>query len=325
MKLFSNPKHLLKEWFPDRISVLYFVFAVVVALVYWTVTVTEEKETKTFPVQVRFTNIPRGYAVIGPDAHAKINIEVAGLSDILKKIGAEEIELSIDAEKFISGPFVYELTENDVSLPSSVSFLRVFPKILQLQLDKRISAKIALKPQFVGKADGGKQVVSWKVEPPAIEAEGPQSVLEATKYIPTQPIPLNGRREDFSIPVVPINDDPEVSVNVEVQPILKVVMGDRREQKVIKGIPVVVAKLPAHLEARTEPREILVVIEGSPQAVQKVLQENLFAQIDVSALSASETPFKLKPAIQFRDGVKNGCEVSSFSPPFVEVFLKERR
>jgi YbbR domain-containing protein len=325
MKLLSNTKLLFKEWFPDRTSIMYFIFAVIVALVYWGITVTEEKEIKTFEVSVKFSNVPQNCAVVGPDVHTKINVEVAALSDIMKKFGEDDIEMTIDAGRFAYGPFVYELTENDLNLPSSISFVRVFPKILQLQLDKKITAKIMLKPQFVGKAGRGKQVVSWSIEPPSLEAEGPQSVIEATKYIPSQPIPLSGREVDFSLPVVPICDDPEVSIKIENPPVLHVTLGEKKTQKVIKGVPVFIAKLLPNIEVRSEPREISVVIEGAPQIVDKLAPDQVFAQIDVGGLAISETSYKLKPAVQIKSGSKSGCEVVSSSPPFIEVLLKERR
>jgi len=325
VSFFSSVRLFLNRCFPDRVSGIYFFAALACAVVFWTVTVTEEKETKTYPVQVKFSNVPPGYAVVGPDVHSKVNVEVAALPDILKKISQEEIALTIDAGKFVSGPFVHEITPGEVALPSSVSFVRVFPKILQLQLDKRIKAKIPLKPQFVGKAEGGKRVAGWKIDPPTIDAEGPQSVIEATKHIPTQPIQLGGKRDNFSIPVVPMNDDPEVSVDVTVQPVLRVTIEDKMAQKVVRGVAVAVAKLPANLEARTEPREIEVVVEGPAQSVEKITGAELFAQVDVGALPAAEAPYKMKPAVQLRDGAAGGCGISSISPPFVEVLLKEKR
>lgn len=325
MSFLARARLFLNRCFPDKVSVIYFFAAFACAVAFWTVTVTEEKEAKTYPVQVKFSNVPPGYAVVGPDVHSKINVEVAALGDILRKISGDDISVTIDAGKFVSGPFVHEITPSDVALPSSVSLVRIYPKILQLQLDKRIRAKIPLKPQFVGKAEGGKRVAGWKIDPPSIDAEGPQSVIEATKNIPTQPIQLGGRRDNFSIPVVPMNDDPEVSVDVTVQPILKVSLEEKMAQKVVRGVAVVVAKLPANIEARTEPREIEVVVEGPAQFVEKISSAELFAQVDVGALPSSDIAYKMKPAVQFRDGSGSGCQVSSSSPPFIEVVLKEKR
>jgi hypothetical protein len=325
MKLISNMRLILKEWFPDKTSIMYFTFALIAALIYWGITVTEEKESKTFLVAAKFLNIPQGSAVVGPDARAKINVEVAALSDILKKIGEEDIELTIDAGRFAAGPLVYELNDNDFKLPSSVSFVRAFPRVLQLQLDKRIKAKIPMKPQFVGKAEAGKQVVSWKIEPPSIEVEGPQSVIEAIKYLPTQPISLTNRKEDFSAPVIPISDDPEISVKVEPQPLLKVVMGEKKIQKAVKNVPVFISRLLPNTEGLPQPPEISVMVEGSPGVVDKISASDLFAQIDVGGLAVSDAPYKLKPALQVKNSSLTGCDAVSSSPPFVEVTLKERR
>jgi hypothetical protein len=107
--------------------------------------------------------------------------------------------------------------------------------------------------------------------------------------------------------------------------VLSVTLGEKKTQKVIKGVPVFVARLLPNIEAQTEPKEISVVIEGAPQVIDNISPDQLFAQIDVGGLAVSDVSYKLKPAVQLKNGQKNGCEVVSSSPPFVEVLLKERR
>ncbi|MFB3851646.1 MAG: YbbR-like domain-containing protein [Acidobacteriota bacterium] len=317
-------RELLKEWFPDLKSYAYFIFAVLIAFIYWSVTVSEEKETKEYQTEIKFVNVPEGFSIVGPDAHAKANVSVSGTEEVLKKVSPDDIKIEIDARMFTEGPLVYEITSNDISLPSSLSFVSVFPKILQLQLDRIIKSSIPLKPQFVGSIKGGKVVVSYKIEPPNADVYGAESIIKNLKYIPTQPILLNDKDGDFTIPVVPIVDDPEIQVIEKPKGyILTVSTGDKKIQKIIENVKIYVSRLNPIYTAELNPPQISVMIEGIKSEIEKIKSDDIFAQIDVGGLNSSETPYRIKPLIELKSN-KNNIVISSSSPSYVEVLVKEK-
>lgn len=317
-------RELLKEWFPDLKSYAYFIFAVLIAFIYWSVTVSEEKETKEYQTEIKFVNVPEGFSIVGPDAHAKANVSVSGTEEVLKKVSPDDIKIEIDARMFTEGPLVYEITSNDISLPSSLSFVSVFPKILQLQLDRIIKSSIPLKPQFVGNIKGGKVVVSYKIEPPNADVYGAESLIKNLKYIPTQPILLSDKDGDFTIPVVPIVDDPEIQVIEKPKGyILTVSTGDKKIQKIIENVKIYVSRLNPNYTAELNPPQISVMIEGIKSEIEKIKSDDIFAQIDVGGLNSSETPYRIKPLIELKSN-KNNIVISSSSPSYVEVLVKEK-
>lgn len=322
--MISGIRELLKEWFPDLKSYAYFGFALFIALIYWYVTVSEKKETKEYQTKVKFVNVPEGYCVVGPDAHIKVNISVSGTQEVLKKISSDDIKVEIDSAMFTEDPFVYEITPYDISLPPSVSFANVFPKILQLQLDKKIKSSIPLKPRFVGKMKNGKMVLFYKIEPSSVDVYGPESILNNLKNIPTQPIPLNDKEGDFTATVVPIIDDPEIDWKENPKGyILKVITGEKKIQKVIEYVKIYVSRLNSNYSAELNPPQISVIIEGTKNNIDKIKSENIFAKIDVGGLNASDTPYKIKPYIEIKNN-KNGCNVVNCSPAYVEVLIREK-
>lgn len=317
-------RELLKEWFPDIKAYAYFIFALLIAFIYWSVTVSEEKETKDFNVEVKFVKVHEGYAVVGPDAHRKVTVTVSGTEEVLKKISSDDIKIEIDSEMFVEGPFVYEITSNDVFLPSFVSFVNVFPKILQLQLDKKVKGSVPLKPQFVGNLKGGKAVISYKIDPPTADVIGPESVIKTLKSIPTQPVFLSDREGDFTVPVVPIVDDPEIQVIERSNGYnLSVFCGDKKVQKIIENVKVYVSRLNLSLNAELNPPQISVVVEGSKNEIDRIKSDDIFAQIDVGGLAISETSYRIKPLIEMKSS-KNSVSVISSNPSYVEVFIREK-
>lgn len=322
--MIEQVRELLKEWFPDLRAYAYFIFALLIAFIYWSVTVSEEKETKDLTVEVKFINVQKGFAVVGPDAHKKVTVTVSGMEEALKKISSDDIKIEIDSEMFTEGPFVYEITSNDVSLPSSVSFVNVFPKILQLELDKKIKSSIPLKPQFTGNLKGGKTVLSFKIEPPTVEVMGPESAIKNLKSIPTQPIFLGDREGDFTIPVVPIVDDPEFEVIERVGGHnLIVFCGEKKIQKIIENVKIYISRLNPSFNSELNPPQISVVIEGTKNEIDKIKNDDIFAQIDVGGLTVSDTSYKIKPLVELKSNKINARVISS-NPSYVEVFIKEK-
>lgn len=322
--MISGLRELLKEWFPDLKSYAYFIFALLIAFVYWYVTVSEEKEIKEYSAEIKFVKVPEGYCVVGPDAHIKVNVSVSATEEVLKKVSSDDIKVEIDSAMFTEGPFVYEITSNDILLPSSVSFVNVFPKILQLQLDRKIKNSIPLKPHFVGNLKNRKVVLSYKIEPSSVEVYGPESTLNNLKHIPTQPIILNDKEGDFSLPVVPIVDDPEIEITDSSKNyILKVVTGEKKSQKIVENVRIYVSRVNTNINFELNPSQISVVVEGAKSEIEKIKNEDIFAQIDVGGLTVSPTPYKIKPFIEIKDN-KKSLSVVSFSPVYVEVMLREK-
>ncbi|MCX7830856.1 MAG: CdaR family protein, partial [Acidobacteria bacterium] len=308
--MISSLKELLKEWFPDLKSYGYFIFALLIAFIYWSVTVSEEKETKEFATEIKFINIPEGFAIVGPDAHSKVNVSVSGTEEVLKKITPDDIKIEIDSRMFTEGPFVYEITSDDVLLPSSLSFVNVFPKILQLQLDKKTKCSVPLKPQFVGNLKGGKVIVSYKIEPSSAEVYGAESIVKNLKNIPTQPILLSDKEGDFVSPVVPIVDDPEIQIIEKPKGyILSVVTGEKKVQKIVDNVRIFISRLNPTLNAELNPPNISVTLEGSKNDLEQIRSEDIFAQIDVGGLNASDTPYRIKPLVDLKTK-KNGSTIA---------------
>jgi YbbR domain-containing protein len=326
MNFFWKLKATLKEWFPDGMAYFYLLLSIIIAGLYWGVTVTEEKENKTIPAEVKFTDVKEGYSIVGPDAHTKVNVEISATTEVLRKITSDDIKVVISAKQFKEGPFVYELTENDVTLPSSVTFVNIFPKVLELQLDKNVVKTIPLKPQFTGKLKNGKSILFYEVDPPEVEVYGPRTIVESLKFIPSQPIQLSDKENNFTIPVVPIIDDPELKVSQNTNSYtLKVVVGGKKKQSVINNVKVECINKENQIDFVLNPDHISAVVEYDEKESQNIKAEEMVALIDLTNLTPSEKPYKIKPLVEKRRKDEKSFHIVSFFPTYIEVTLKERQ
>lgn len=304
---------------PDRGSVWLFVFSLILAVFYWTYTVSELKSVKDVSVPVQFANVPQGMMVVGEDARKTVTVEFKGPPDMLKRVREEDVDARIDVSKMQPGPQVVELGQGDVRLPSSVEFERSFPKLIHFALDKKVKDNITLQPNFSGRPAPGMQVLSWTVEPATVQVEGPESVIRKLRHISTQPVSLEGRSATFETPVVATFSDPDLAVASYGPWLLRVVIGERRQQRTIGPIPIKIShggKYPLTLETPS----LRVMVDGPESVVRGLSPEDFVAEVDARGLKPSDKTYQLRPAIRFANpSLESRVDVTGWMDRFVVV------
>ena len=313
-----RPSPLLERFRPDPGAVWLSVLSVALAVAFWSYTVSEAKSVKDVSVPLQFVNVPRDFIVVGEDARRLVTVEFMGPPDMLKRVREEDVDLRIDASKIKPGPQSVELGNEHVRLPSSVTLVRTFPKVVIFSLDRRLSDTLPLRPAFTGRAPSGLQVTSWSIVPPTVVVEGPESVLGKLNHISTQPVPLDGRTKDFEVPVVPTFSDPDLTTPSSGSYTLRAALGEKRVQRTLAGVPVRVlrTKLPVSLQ----PDSIKVMVEGPESLVRALVPEDLTAEVDAGGLAASATPYQLRPAVRLSHAALVGkVQVTGWVDRFVSL------
>jgi hypothetical protein len=161
-------------------------------------------------------------------------------------------------------------------------------------------------------------VLSWKIDPPATRLEGPQSLLRRLKRVPTQPVSLEGRVQDFQMPVVPVLSDPEVSV-LDTGPFnLTVTLGEKRLQRTIGPVSIVLVN--ARFPVTVTPAAIQVMVEGPATLVSGITPQDLVAEVNLSGLDPNGAAVDLRPAVRFTDAaVGSRVEITSWTERYVGV------
>jgi YbbR domain-containing protein len=313
-----RPFPVLDRVRPDASSVWLAVVSVALAALFWGYTVSELKSVKDVTVPLQFANVPKDLIVVGDDARKTITVEFKGPPDMLKRVREEDVDARIDVGKLAPGPQVLELGQEHVRLPSSVEFVRTLPKLVHFTLDRRLRDSLPLQPNFTGRATAGLQVLSWSIDPPSVQVEGPESVIRKLKRLSTQPVPLDGRTADFDTPVVPTFNDPDLTVTNPGPATLHVTLGEKRAQRTLGPVPVRV--LRARAPVQLQPDSIKVMVEGPESLVRSLSAQDFSAEVDAGALRPAETPYQLRPAVRLNDaGLAGKVAITGWIERFVSV------
>ena len=308
---------------PDRRRIdfqttVLLVVSALLALLYWAYTVSEEKALKDLSVPIEFVNVPEHMAVVAEGVPRLVSVEVKGAPEMLKRVREEDVDAEVDVAKLAPGPQVFEIGRESVRLPSSVELVQVVPRVIHFSLERTTRAAVSLEPSFSGHVGPGLQVLSWKIVPSSTRLEGPESVLRRIKRVPTQPVPLEGRTQDFQVPVVPLLSEPEVTV-LDTGPFsLLVVIGEKRGQRMIG--PVTLTLLNGKFPVQVSPQSIQVMVEGPVSVLSGLAPQDVVAELNLSGLDPAGPAVKLLPAVRFANGsLSSKVEITSWSERYVEV------
>jgi YbbR domain-containing protein len=308
----------LERLLPDRQSVWLLLLALVLALFYWAFTVLEEKSLKDLSVPVEFTGVPQNMVVTGEDARRLVTLEVKGPPDMLRRVREEDVDVKVDVSKLEPGPQVVDLGRENVRLPSSVEFARTFPRTLHFTLDRRVRATLPLHPNFTGKCPPGLAVLGWSIDPPTTTVDGPETLVKKFRQVPTQPVALDGRAQDFAVPVVPNLNEPDVAVSSTSSFTLKVTVGEARAQRAIGPIQIRVLHAPAPVVLT--PPSLKVMVDGPASIVRLLSPQDLVAEVDLAGLKPADKEVQLRPAVRFVNAsIGSRVEITSLTERFVGV------
>jgi YbbR domain-containing protein len=140
-----------------------------------------------------------------------VRVRLRGESDGVKSIIDNDIEAYLDFNRHESeGQYrapVQIRRKGSALIPEPLE-ITVNPIEVSVNLDKRINKTFPLAASIQGNAAAGFELVSYSVLPAEIALSGPLRILESLNDIKTDPIDLEGRRNDFNVMVNIANPNP---------------------------------------------------------------------------------------------------------------------
>ena len=317
------PDFLRSERFTRYQSLWLILLSLFLAVLFWGYTVSEEKSLKDLVVPLEFVNVPKNMLVVGDNLARMVTVEFKGSPEMLRRVREEDVDAKVDVSKLTPGPQVLEIGRENVRLPSSVGFVKVFPKILHFTLDKRVRKTVPLDAKFTGHLPKEYQVLKWSISPPNTQIEGPSTTLQRIHSAPTQPVSLDGRSQNFQAPVVPTFSESDISVEDLGPYTLDVTIGERRAQRTIGPVPVKV--LNAKGPTTPIPSSLKVMVDGPVSIISRLRPEDFVAEVDVVGLKPSDKAYQLRPAVRLTNKALAGrVDITSFSQRYVAVKVEKK-
>ncbi len=130
-----------------------------------------------------------------------IYIEIQGPRLLLSRLKniEEEIVIRPDVNDLKSNELSVQIKNSDLDLPLGIEVLSVTPRIMKLNVDKKIKRKLTIQPLFETQISSGFELVDYSISPKVTMVSGPSSLLKKMKTIDTELVDLGqyiGKGED---------------------------------------------------------------------------------------------------------------------------------
>jgi YbbR domain-containing protein len=292
----KDPQHF--SWIPAFIredflrKAIALFFAV---LFYFTVTsrLGIEEQINNIPVDI---DLPTTLINMGKSA-PKVSVIITGSQGVLKQLNRSSLKIrtKVQLSDYIAGEFyTLRINPDDVSAPLGVKIVRIEPRDIILNLDRKVSKKVEIKPVFTNKnaLPRGYAVEQVSFQPSEVLITGPESILEKTQIVKTDPIPLSSSLVDSFDYETKISNEATISVSPEtVNAQVKIIR--QNKTRIIKNIPIKILEVPSktgkfNIELLSSPH-VAVTLNGLKSTIDLLKGDSIKPYIDISSLDTAGT------------------------------------
>lgn len=264
------------------------------------------------PQTIRLPRIPLDFQLpndmeISNDPRREVDIVVTGSAHVLDQIKMRDLIARVDVRDYKPGERFVQLSPRiKLDLPSGVRIEKIEPSTVQLWLEPRVEREVDVEVRREGVPADGYELRGMTVTPSKIKVRGPASHVSALQKAVTETIPLEGRKESFTIMQAAIDiSDPKIDV---IEPVVNVTVeiGEQRVEKSFAGVNVTVRDQP---EAQARPQSAGITLYG-PKSLLDQLRADQLKIILIEGEDGAITPqIELPPEFQNR-----GIELRSTKP-----------
>lgn len=239
-----------------------------------------QREVLLVGVPIVYANLNSGLE-ISSNVPATANVRLQGPQDLVRSIMPNQIEVLADLSNKAPGERVAQLKPTD-STPRDVKVLRIEPASIELQIEVTQRKIVPIEVPLTGQAAPGFEKLGYKVEPPTIGIEGPQSKISKVTSAPTESISLDSRRESFQTPVD--IDLHRLGVRLAQPVSLKVLVeiGEERLERTFSKVPVNWIDQPQKSQLLTQ--KVDVKLRGPRSLINAIPAQDIKAEIQTSDL-----------------------------------------
>lgn len=188
---------------------LHFMVALVVAILLWYGLAGQKNENisvRGVKAALTLVNMPRELVLMSsvPDT---ISLQLRGpLSKSLDAAAGLEVYLNLADARPGTGSFTIDAA--GIPLPDDVEVVSIEPSAITLELERLISANIALMPVVEGVPAPGFAIGEIRISPLQVNVQGPESRVLELERVETTPISVEGATGPVEATVLPLLPDP---------------------------------------------------------------------------------------------------------------------
>lgn len=261
------------------------------------------------PTTIRLRNVQLDFQLpndmeISNDPRRDIDITVSGSSDALENLNRRELVARVDVSGYRPGDRVVQLTNKIIDLPSGIKVVKIEPNTVPLRLEPGVEREVEVEARREGSLPDGFELYNVTVAPARVRVRGPLSHVNALQKAMTETIPVEGRRESFSIQQVAI-DIPDQKITV-IDPVVNVRLeiGEQRIEKSFAGVHVL-----ANNGAQARPPQASLTLYGPKSVLEQLRPEDIQLILEVEDDGGVR-----RMNLQLPQGVANSVQLRSTRP-----------
>ena len=204
MKRFFK-KLFTKNWELKLISLI-------LALILWLILIPEEKifSEKNLTITLETHNTPQGMELVKKPLD-KIDVTIKAPNRYIDQITPTNVVAILNLENASVVQEDYALNETMISIPAGAkaTVIRISPNTVNLKLEKTKEIMLEVEPDIVGVVKKGFKI-RWRVDPPQVLIQGPESKLKEDYIVRTSPIDISELTQNTNFEVDLILPNPDV-------------------------------------------------------------------------------------------------------------------
>lgn len=289
------------------------IFAVITSFLLWMYVLSSAQTQIEKKVNIKYV-LPESYSIVNKVTR-NISYTIKGPRAIVRNLLTKEMVVEANVKNiFKEKQLSYEISLNNASLsfPFGVEVISYEPKRVKIELDKKLSKKVAVKLKVYGDLPSDHKLIQSQIIPKVITIEGPATILSEVKELQTQLFNWSGITQSDSIKLAINSKDERIKLSqdqvdfqYEIQP--------TRANLLIKNVPI--NFLTRRIFSRVNSRFVnLMVLADDSSSIARLKKEiKIIAEIPDDATGEVE--------IELNASLPEGLHLLEMTPNKVKVNL----
>ena len=225
--------------------------------------------------------VPDGFMIKGDDERLK-DVTLRGPRVLLGNYDTKPLEATLTIPEGVTGQRRILINKDIFGDWDNRINLTVHDPYLTLTIDERMTRSVAVKEFLKGVPADGYIIEKVTIKPARVKVTGLRSEISRISEVRTGPIDVEGLQQSksFEVDLVPNGftkdglEQSKVTVNIAV--------GEKKENKRLSSIPVEV--VGSEYISAVKPREVTIIIQGTPGVLSFVKRSDLEAFVEARDL-----------------------------------------
>ncbi len=290
------------------------VLALAIASMLWFTMAGEHVVERIVLVPLEMQNRPERLELVGnpPD---QVEVRLRGSSGLLSRLQPGDIVAILDLEAARPGARLFHLRTDQVRAPFGVTVSQVIPQTVSVAFEIGVLRVVPIRPDVEGEPAPGYVMGRVTISPSSVEVVGPSSDVHALREATTEPVSIDGARQNLQETVTVGVDDSALRLRAPLSATVNVEILPAPIERTFTAVRVVARNPPGGAQAEI-PGTVTVAVRGGRDALSQLEAAEVVAFVDLAGLGPGRynLPVRIDPSRAFG--------VSRIEPAVVEVRIR---